>query len=120
MKLGMIALALAGSSAALSTDAPPAPTLDQASYEEPARRWTDVEDATSRQRCRDRIERVRAASGKPELEVKPAGEEEPLLHYAVDKRVDGCGVLVPVGDPTDLRSPPAPGKPALRPVEPRE
>lgn len=109
MKLSIALVILAGSSTALAKDAPPAAITSFPGYDEPARPWTDVEYAAGRQRCRDRIEQARAASGQPELDRSPAGEEQPLLHYAIDRRIDGCGVLVPVSDPADIREPPASG-----------
>ena len=54
--------------------------------------------------CRDRIEEVRAASGQPPLIQRgPATPDEALLIYAVDRRQDGCAVMVVKGDPSDIR-----------------
>lgn len=94
---------------------PPA-GLDQPAYEAPARPWSSVEQAERERRCRDRIEQARAEAGKPKLEREPAKPDEPLLIYAVDHRVDGCGVLVPVADPSDIRQSPEPGPPELIPA----
>lgn len=109
MKRIVPAFALAASSVAFAQSAPAPAPLDQPSYETPARPWTDVEEA-ARKDCADRIQQARAAAGKPELERKPAKGTEPLHQYAVDTRVDGCGVLVPVSDSTDLRELPAPSQ----------
>ena len=95
---------------------PPAVPLDQPVYEAPAKAWSSVEEAEEARRCRDRIEQVRTEAGKPRLEREPASSDAPLLMYAVDHRVDGCGVLVPVSDPTDLRQAPEPGRPAIIPA----
>lgn len=95
---------------------PPVDGLDHPSYETPAKPWSSVESAERTRQCRDRIERARAEAGKPKLERQPASPEKPLLMYAVDHRVDGCGVLVPVSDPADIRQPPEPGKPELIPA----
>ena len=92
------------------------PLAGQPAYEDPARAWSSIEEPAARQRCRDRIEQARASAGKPSLERETADPEKPLLMYAVDHRVDGCGVLVPVSDPSDLRSPPPAGKPRVRPA----
>ena len=95
---------------------PPAVPLDQPAYEAPAQAWRSVEDAEQARRCRDRIEQVRSEAGKPRLEREPARPDKPLLMYAVDHRVDGCGVLVPVGDRADIRQAPEPGRPEVIPA----
>ena len=93
------------------------PLAGQPSYEEPARAWSSIEEPAARQRCRDRIEQARAASGKPKLERDATHPDEPLMMYAVDRRVDGCGVLVPVADPSDIRQAPAPRTPQIIPAK---
>ena len=95
---------------------PPAVMLDQPAYEAPAKPWSSVEEAERQRRCRDRIEQVRAEAGKPNLEREAASPDEPLLMYAVDHRVDGCGVLVPVADRADIRQSPEPGAPRIVPA----
>lgn len=102
-------IALAASSVSLAQGVPSPDRLDQPSYEAPARPWTDVERA-ARKDCADRIQQAREASGKPELDKRPAPKDGALHQYAVDTRVDGCGVLVPVSDPADLREVPAPSQ----------
>lgn len=106
MKLIVAALLTSG----VASASPPADPLDQPGYEAPAKRWTSVEEADRDRRCRDRIAQVRADEGKPRLEREPASPDQPLLMYAVDHRVDGCAVLVPVSDPADIRQSPLPGK----------
>lgn len=96
--------------------APPSSVMSLPSYEEPARPWPSVDAAEADRRCRDRIEQVRAQAGKPKLERGPADPGEPLLMYAVDHRIDGCGVLVPVADPADVRTSPEPGPARLIPA----
>lgn len=115
---GTIAIALA--TAAISTaSAAPAPIMNLPAYGDPATPWSSVDDAIERATaCRNRIEQARAAAGKPRLDREPASPDEPLLMYAVDRRLDGCGVLVPVGDPAAVRVSPRPGKPAFRPLGP--
>lgn len=122
MRFALTLIALAASSMALAADPPPhsgaAPVVNLPAYHEPARPWDDVEDAARRQTCLDRIEQVRAADGRPRRDRRPATESEAQLHYAVDHKVDGCNVLVPVADPGDLKPVPEPGKPALKPARP--
>ncbi len=63
----------------------------------------------SSEECRDRITRAREAFGKPPmLEREPASPDKPHLIYAVDRRQDGCSVMVMKGDPDDIRQ--LPGK----------
>ena len=110
------ACSLVALSPLLVSATPPAMPLDQPAYEAPARAWSSVEEAEEARRCRDRIEQVRREDGQPRLEREPASPDKPLLMYAVDHRVDGCGVLVPVNDPADLRHPPEPGRPEVIPA----
>lgn len=110
------AYSLAALSLMLVSATPPAMPLDQPGYEAPADSWSSVEEAESERRCRDRIEQVRAGAGKPRLERETASPDEPLLMYAVDHRVDDCGVLVPIADPADIRQAPEPGKPGIIPA----
>ena len=58
--------------------------------------------------CRDRIELVRQERGLPKLQRDTASRDEPLFIAAVDKRIDGCSVLVMREDLTDVRPLPAP------------
>lgn len=54
--------------------------------------------------CRDRITLAREAAGKPPLlDREPASPDKPHRIYAVDKRVDGCSVMVMMGDTADMR-----------------
>ena len=67
--------------------------------------------------CRDRIETVRAERGLPMLDRQPASTEDPLLIAAVDRRIDGCSVLVMRHDTSDVRPVPKPdGRTTLRPL----
>jgi hypothetical protein len=65
--------------------------------------------------CRDRITHAREASGLPPLMDRgPASADNPYLIYAVDKRVDGCAVMVMKGNVKDIRPlPPRPEGPVL-------
>lgn len=57
--------------------------------------------------CRDTIHEVREERGLPELEDKTANADEPLFIAAVDKRIDGCSMLVMRNDTSDVRPLPA-------------
>ncbi|MDC8753276.1 hypothetical protein OIK40_01315 [Erythrobacter sp. sf7] len=62
----------------------------------------------SPEQCRDRITQVRESTGKPPLlDRAPASPERPHRIYAVDKRIDGCAVMVMHGDVSDIRPLPA-------------
>ena len=54
--------------------------------------------------CRDRIMQVREDMGLPPLmERQPASPDNPHLIYAVDRRQDGCSVMVMMGNRNDIR-----------------
>ncbi|WP_126172787.1 hypothetical protein [Altericroceibacterium xinjiangense] len=53
--------------------------------------------------CADRIEQVRAQRRLPPLQRDTASPDEALLLAAVDKRIDGWGVLVMHRDTSDIR-----------------
>lgn len=62
----------------------------------------------SDERCRDVISQARQEAGKPPLlERKPASPDRPYHIFAVDRRQDGCAVMVIKGDPVDIRPLPA-------------
>ena len=60
--------------------------------------------------CRDRIHEVREERGLPLLNRENAAPDEPLMILAVDKRIDGCSVMVMAYDTNDIR--PVPTAPA--------
>jgi hypothetical protein len=69
--------------------------------------------------CGDTITQAREEAGKPPLlDREPASPDKPQLIYAVDKRVDGCDVMVMKGDPADMRPLPkaADGPPVIVPL----
>jgi hypothetical protein len=67
--------------------------------------------------CRDRIHEVRQERGLPKLQRDTASPDEALLIAAVDKRIDGCSVMVMLNDLSDVRPLPAPPEgPLLRRV----
>lgn len=62
----------------------------------------------SPEQCRDRITNARDATGKPRLlDRAPASPDKPYRIYAVDKRINGCTVMVMHDDVTDIRPLPA-------------
>ncbi len=62
------------------------------------------ESVPSDEECRDRITQAREAAGKhPLLDREPASPDKPYHIYAVDRRQDGCAVMVMKGDPADIR-----------------
>ena len=110
---------------AVPTVAEPAPpALGNPDYEEPAAPWTDLDDATASdiptseqkfrvdeartQVCRDTITHARAQAGLPMVQRKTATPNDPELIYAVDRRQEGCSVMVMAGNPDDIRPLPKP------------
>ena len=57
--------------------------------------------------CRDRIHMVRQERGLPMLQRDTATPDEPLMIAAVDRRIDGCSVMVMHGNLADVRPLPA-------------
>lgn len=54
--------------------------------------------------CGDTVTQAREDAGKPALlERERASPDKPHMIYAVDKRLDGCAVMVMKADPTDMR-----------------
>jgi hypothetical protein len=101
LALPLIALACATGAAA---DAPSPAT--------PEVRAPAPSPTSSKRVCRDRIEQVRAASGLPTLDHGNAAPGQALLIAAVDKRIDGCSVMVMRNNLSDVRPLPAPDGPA--------
>lgn len=67
--------------------------------------------------CRDRIHEVREDLGLPGIERETASPDEPLFIAAVDKRIDGCSVMVMRDNTADVRPLPSPDNgPLLRRV----
>jgi hypothetical protein len=74
--------------------------------------------APGRKVCTDRIQQVRAEHGLPKLDRDNASTEVPLMILAVDKRIDGCSVMVMAYDANDIRPvPTAPGEPRVRKIQ---
>jgi hypothetical protein len=53
--------------------------------------------------CRDHIMLVREERGLPKLERDTASPDEALIIAAVDKRIDGCAVMMMRGNTSDVR-----------------
>jgi hypothetical protein len=53
---------------------------------------------------RDRIETVRDERGLPKLDRENAAPDQPLFIAAVDRRIDGCAVMVMYNNTSDVRS----------------
>lgn len=127
----VILFALALPAAALAGDEPaeapqavqqaaaPAQSLDMPGYGEPVRKWESIEDAKpTPEECHDRIYQVREATGQPKLDREPAGPNDAVLIWAVDRREASCSMMVVKGDPDDIRPIPEPdGGPLFRPIQ---
>jgi hypothetical protein len=100
----LLALPLAALTLLGATNVPPSPSVAGPEATLGAVKPVTPSDA----QCRDRITLARKAAGKPPLlEREPASPDKPYLIYAVDRRQDGCAVMVMKGDPADIRSLPA-------------
>ncbi|MEL7519841.1 MAG: hypothetical protein AAFN48_12910 [Pseudomonadota bacterium] len=69
-----------------------------------------------RSTCRDRLVQTDKDDGRvppgplallQRFERKPATPQKPQAIYAVDRREDGCGVMVMMGNPSDVRPVPS-------------
>ncbi len=63
----------------------------------------DLSHQPSQAVCRDRIIEAREERGLPALRRETASPDEPLFIAAVDKRIDGCSVLVMRNNTSDIR-----------------
>lgn len=96
----------------------PVPALDNPTYTTPPERWETIEEAVARvgdeeapspAECSDRISQARDETGQPPLlEREPASPEKPHAIYAVDRKQDGCSVMVMMGNREDIRPLPGP------------
>ena len=118
--------------ALIGANDPPRSPLDNPAYTDPPEEWETLEQAMAsdpreganapdgeRDRqggeCRDTIEQVRKATGQPpRFDNRPASPERPHAIYAVDRRQDGCSVMVMMGDADDIRPIPQPEQQAVR------
>ena len=121
---------IAAASAATDAEVPPVPepqvsSFDNPAYSAPATKWVSVDDAVAQFPemaieplfCRDTINKARAEAGKPPLLGREAASpDKPLAIYAVDRRENGCSVMVMKGDPSDIRPLPAPMEGPLRAI----
>lgn len=103
----------AGGAAGVS---PPPAQMDQPAYETPAKRWNDLERPSRELRCRERTEQARSVERRPLLDRSPASEHEGNPIYAVDRSIDGCGVLVRMGAPGGALPRPEPATPVVVPA----
>lgn len=76
---------------------------DQPTFDAPARPWTSVDQAEKDLACRDRIQRARDTGGHPQVRSETANPDKPLFVAAVDRRIDGCSVMVMRHDTSDIR-----------------
>jgi len=60
--------------------------------------------------CNARIQQAREARGFPKLQRDEVSPDKPLMILAVDKRIDGCSVMVMAYNANDIRPVPAEGK----------
>lgn len=105
--LPLIALMLATGASAAPEAVPPEPAPGAKSAQ-----------ADPKAVCSDRIHMVRQQRGLPTFQRDTATSEEPLLIYAVDKRIDGCSVMVMAYNAQDIRPlPNAQGEPRLRKIQ---
>ena len=114
MRLFVLALAALTLTGANSAETPAVPAQPQSGMAE-------LQPLTpSPEQCRDRITAVREAKDKPPLlDRAPASPDKPHRIYAVDKRIDGCAVMVMHGDVTDIRPLPARPEGPLLPMPAR-
>ncbi|MEL6529186.1 MAG: hypothetical protein AAGK01_03085 [Pseudomonadota bacterium] len=124
---------------ASSEDETIATPLGNPAYSDPAAPWKTVSDAKNEavleqfrgvqlpsqddESCQDRITKARELFGQsPLLKRDPASPDKPHLIYAVDRRQDGCSVIVMKGAPDDIRPLPSPmtGAPLLLPADAAE
>ncbi len=95
--LPLVALALVGAADGDDPD-------QSAPLDEETREGAEREIPSDSETCRDRINHARDATGQPKLfRREPASPERPLAIYAVDRKYDGCSVMVMMGDPDDVR-----------------
>ncbi|MEW4448015.1 hypothetical protein [Qipengyuania sp. JC766] len=86
-------------------------SLDNPAYSDPARQWQSIEDAEFSEEvpagkeaeCRETVRHVRDEAGQAELRREPAGDHSAHLMKAVDKRIDGCPVMVMDNAAEDVR-----------------
>ena len=57
--------------------------------------------------CRDRVRQADPKTDQAVIERKPATTEKSMMIWAVDRRENGCGVMVMKGDLNDVREVPA-------------
>lgn len=116
MRIVLPLAALLFTSAATAADAPSARSSAPAQRSAPQFDQGVISPDEARS-CRDRIHTAREERGLPKLQRDTASPDEPLFIAAVDKRIDGCSVLVMRNNTSDIRPlPTIEGKGQLMPA----
>ena len=104
----------------LTTAAAPPQTDTEArseNEEQNEARVVEIDPATGKAICRDRIQQVRVERGLPWIDRGTAVDpDQPLLIATVDHRIDGCSVMVMRDNTSDVRPLPEPRKHRLMPA----
>lgn len=79
--------------------------FDNPTYQTAPKPWRKlpVISAPNTTDCADRVREARDLAGLPRLDRRTADPDKPELIWAVDYRLDGCGVLVVKDNPEDIR-----------------
>lgn len=105
--LPLAAIALMGAGAPVETTIPQLSTVEPGRLELPNLATREALASMRRipnEVCRDRISKARVENGLPPLgEDNSASPDDPHLIYALDRRQDGCSVMVMKGNPDDIR-----------------
>ncbi len=118
----LIALVLAAPVSGAPPSAPaldrePLLSVDNAPQGQPMLDHMPLRQLNGQRICRDRIMDVRDERGLPRLDRDARAGEDALLIAAVDKRIDGCSVMVMRNDTGDNRPIPTEEGPArLQPL----
>ncbi len=83
------------------------------SYQWPTVQWRNLDEAmddlfppdqvSASAECRDRLHKAGVANETPPSSTLEIEEPEALMLWAVDKRIDGCSVMVVKDNPDDVR-----------------
>jgi hypothetical protein len=98
----------------LATGAAASPTGEAVPPPDPSIR-SEAGPGSARTVCRDRIQEARRELRKPTLD-RDAAPRQPLFIAAVDKRIDGCEVMVMRNDTSDFRPLPEQGEARMMPA----
>lgn len=120
--LPLLVLTLATGAAAQQTGTPAldrAPLVDDqdARHDAPMFDHAPLQQMDGVQVCRDRIHQAREERGLPSLDRGTASADEALLIAAVDRRIDGCSVMVMRNNLSDVRPlPTTEGEPRVQSI----